>query len=136
MGVYSIHDPKNISVVGTPKNIGQVKYVGTLLQQLYAENKLQNTALVLGNEDLLIPILNSIPSAIEDINITMGLPLKQIPFSAFIESMVSASKRSYHSITTIRCDRCIITSVCTALISNSKSRCCSIDYYDRLNIKI
>ena len=76
---------KNISVVGTPKNIGQVKYVGALLQQLQAENKLHNTALVLGNEDLLIPILNSIPSTIEDINITMGLPLKQIPFAAFID---------------------------------------------------
>jgi len=76
--------PKNISVVGTPKNIGQVKYIGALLQRLFTENKLQNTALVLGNEDLLIPILNSIPSCIEDINITMGLPLKQIPFSAFI----------------------------------------------------
>ncbi|MDG1384830.1 MAG: PD-(D/E)XK nuclease family protein [Flavobacteriaceae bacterium] len=84
--------PKNISVVGTPKNIGQVKYVGTLLQQLYAENKLQNTALVLGNEELLIPILNSIPSAIEDINITMGLPLKQIPFSAFIEQWFQLQK--------------------------------------------
>ncbi|MDA9057178.1 PD-(D/E)XK nuclease family protein [Flavobacteriaceae bacterium] len=84
--------PKNISVVGTPKNIGQVKYVGALLQQLYAENKLQNTALVLGNEDLLIPILNSIPSCIEDINITMGLPLKQIPFSAFIDQWFQLHK--------------------------------------------
>ena len=84
--------PKNISVVGTPKNIGQVKYVGALLQQLWTENKLQNTALVLGNEDLLIPILNSIPSCIEDINITMGLPLKQIPFSAFIDQWFQLHK--------------------------------------------
>ena len=84
--------PKNISVIGTPKNIGQVKYVGALLQQLYTENKLQNTALVLGNEALLIPILNSIPSSIEDINITMGLPLKQIPFSAFIDQWFQLHK--------------------------------------------
>ena len=84
--------PKNISVVGTPKNIGQVKYVGTLLQQLYAKNKLQNTALVLGNEALLIPILNSIPREIEDINITMGLPLKQIPFASFIEQWFQLQK--------------------------------------------
>ena len=84
--------PKNISVIGTPKNIGQVKYVGALLQQLYTENKLQNTALVLGNEELLIPILNSIPSSIEHINITMGLPLKQIPFSAFIDQWFQLHK--------------------------------------------
>ncbi|MDC0118105.1 PD-(D/E)XK nuclease family protein, partial [bacterium] len=86
--------PKHISIVGTPKNIGQVKYVGALLQQLQAENKLQNTALVLGNEDLLIPILNSIPSTIEDINITMGLPLKQIPFAAFIDQWFQLQKEA------------------------------------------
>jgi len=84
--------PKNISVVGTPKNIGQVKYVGALLQKLYNENQLQNTALVLGNEDLLIPILNSLPRCIENINITMGLPLKQIPFSAFIDQWLELHK--------------------------------------------
>ena len=70
--------------------------MGALLQQLYTENKLQNTALVLGNEDLLIPILNSIPSCIEDINITMGLPLKQIPFSAFIDQWFQLHKEPYH----------------------------------------
>ena len=86
--------PKTISIVGTPKNTGQVKYVGALLQQLYAENKLQNTALVLGNEELLIPILNSIPSFVEDVNITMGLPLKQIPFSAFIDQWFQLHKES------------------------------------------
>ncbi|MDA9125306.1 PD-(D/E)XK nuclease family protein [Flavobacteriaceae bacterium] len=84
--------PKNMSVVGAPKNIGQVKYVGALLQKLYNENKLQNTALVLGNEDLLIPMLNSLPSCIENINITMGLPLKQIPFSAFIDQWFQLQK--------------------------------------------
>ena len=51
------------------------------LELVQALRELQDPALILGNEDLLIPILNSIPSAIEDINITMGLPLKQIPFS-------------------------------------------------------
>ncbi|MDA9026911.1 PD-(D/E)XK nuclease family protein [Flavobacteriaceae bacterium] len=86
--------PKNISIVGTPKNIGQVKYVGTLLKQLHAENKLHNTALILGNEDLLIPMLNSIPSTIEEINITMGLPLKQIPFSGFINQWFQLQKET------------------------------------------
>ena len=86
--------PKNISIVGTPKNIGQVKYVGALLQRLHAENKLHNTALILGNEDLLIPILNSIPSCIDEINVTMGLPLKQIPFSAFINQWFQLQKET------------------------------------------
>ena len=92
-------NPKNISVVGTPKNIGQVKYVGSLLKELHSKDKLQNTALILGNEDLLIPVLNSIPSTIEGINITMGLPLKQTPFSAFINQWFQLQRETssrYH----------------------------------------
>ena len=71
-----------------------MKYVGALLQRLHTQNKLHNTALVLGNEDLLIPILNSIPSTIQDINITMGLPLKQIPFAAFIDQWFQLQKEA------------------------------------------
>jgi hypothetical protein len=92
-------NPKNISVVGTPKNIGQVKYVGSLLKKLHSKDKLQNTALILGNEDLLIPVLNSIPSNIKEINITMGLPLKQTPFSAFINQWFQLQRETssrYH----------------------------------------
>ena len=92
-------NPKNISVVGTPKNIGQVKYVGSLLNKLHSKDKLQNTALILGNEDLLIPVLNSIPSTIEGINITMGLPLKQTPFSGFVNQWFQLQRESssrYH----------------------------------------
>lgn len=76
---------KKINIIGTPKNISQVKYVGELLDDLYEINGLENTALVLADESLLLPILNSIPKKIENINITMGLPLRQIPFASFIE---------------------------------------------------
>ena len=44
-----------------PKNIGQAKYIGTLLKNIKAETKtLDNTAVVLGDENLLIPVLNSL----------------------------------------------------------------------------
>ena len=48
-------EQKNITITGTPKNISQVKYVGELLDNLYEQNKLENTALVLGDESLLLP---------------------------------------------------------------------------------
>ena len=93
-----------------------------MLQQLYMENKLQNTALVLGNEDLLIPILNSIPSCIEDINITMGLPLKADTFFCFYRPMVPTSQRVVSIVLLSRRDRCVVTSICAPLVSNSKSK--------------
>ncbi|MGB0186097.1 MAG: PD-(D/E)XK nuclease family protein [Flavobacteriaceae bacterium] len=90
-------DEKNINVIGAPKNISQVKYIGELLDDLHHNNALENTALVLGDESLLLPILNTIPKAVEHINITMGLPLRQIPFASFIEQWFQLQMASSHS---------------------------------------
>ncbi|WP_273568457.1 PD-(D/E)XK nuclease family protein [Maribacter halichondriae] len=70
---------KDIQIVGVPKNISQAKYVGHLLKNLCdTDNEvLSNAALVLGDENLLNPILNSIPEEIETVNITMGYPLQK-----------------------------------------------------------
>ena len=78
-------EEKNITITGTPKNISQAKYVGELLDNLYEQNKLENTALVLGDESLLLPVLHSIPKKVQSVNITMGLPLRQIPLASFFE---------------------------------------------------
>ncbi len=92
---------KKISVYGIPKNIGQAKYIGSLLNTLKANNtSLNNTAVVLGDENLLIPVLNSLPSNIDALNITMGLPLKSIPLASLFEHLFhihkSATKLFYH----------------------------------------
>ncbi len=75
---------KEIEIIGTPKNIGQAKYVGEILANL-SPQELNSTALVLGDETLLLPMLNSMPKNISALNITMGYPLKFSPFSALFE---------------------------------------------------
>jgi ATP-dependent helicase/nuclease subunit B len=77
---------KEIEIIGVPKNIGQAKYVGELLHALPADN-LDTTALVLGDESLLLPVLNSMPQNIPALNITMGYPLKYSNFSFLFEKM-------------------------------------------------
>ncbi len=75
---------KNIQVIGVPKNTSQAKYVGSLLKKLRLEKvSLQNTSVVLSDETLLNPLLNSIPSEIDKVNITMGYPLNKSPFHNF-----------------------------------------------------
>ena len=85
---------KNISVIGVPKNVGQAKYIGELLIELKNKslNNLNNTALVLGNENLLFPMLTSIPEEIKSVNITMGLPLKTIPLSSLFDQLIVMHK--------------------------------------------
>jgi len=78
-------EEKNIEIIGVPKNIGQAKYVGKILGKL--QGSIKNTAIVLGNENLLAPILNSIPSEINKANITSGFPLDLSPFASFFETL-------------------------------------------------
>lgn len=79
---------KNISIIGIPKNVGQAKYIGELLlKQKNENNNLNNTAVVLGDENLLIPLLNSIPKNIESLNITMGLPLRITPLASLFDKL-------------------------------------------------
>lgn len=88
---------KNISIYGVPKNIGQAKYIGTLLKNIKKDkNTLQNTAVVLGDENLLIPVLNSIPSSVDALNITMGFPLKSIPLASLFENLFQLHKNTQH----------------------------------------
>jgi ATP-dependent helicase/nuclease subunit B len=90
---------KNISVYGIPKNIGQAKYIGTLLEKIKEEKKtLDNTAVVLGDENLLIPVLNSLPKNIDALNITMGFPLKSIPLASLFEQLFNLHKKTSKSL--------------------------------------
>ena len=72
---------KNISIIGIPKNVSQIKYASEIIKNSIKEE--DNIAFVLANENLLTTTINSLPSNIESINITMGLPLKNIVYADF-----------------------------------------------------
>ncbi len=89
---------KNISVIGIPKNIGQAKYIGSLLKDLQQENpQLNSTAVVLGDESLLIPVLNSLPTSIQALNVTMGFPLKSIPLASLFDALFQLHRTNSES---------------------------------------
>ncbi|WP_452227273.1 PD-(D/E)XK nuclease family protein [Lacinutrix cladophorae] len=85
---------KKIEVFGVPKNIGQAKYIGTLLKKIKKNNaSLQQTAVVLADENLLTPTLNALPSSIDALNITMGFPLQSIPLASLFEQIFQIHKK-------------------------------------------
>ncbi len=70
-----------ITLVKCPESLMQTKYAGTKLRQLVRKrhlrkhgNSAQDTAVVLANEQLLLPVLNSLPRQVLKANVTMGLP--------------------------------------------------------------
>lgn len=85
----SMELPK-IEAIGIPSAIGQAKYVHTIIESLLAEkqitpDKAMSTALVLPDENLLLPTLYSIPEDIDKINITMGYNLNNSSISGLME---------------------------------------------------
>lgn len=89
---------KNIQIIGIPKAVGQAKYVGRLVHDISKSNtNIANTAIVLGNENLLPSILNTIPETIKSVNITCGLPLYQTPVASFFNTwfhLIESSKEN------------------------------------------
>ncbi|MFC1733508.1 PD-(D/E)XK nuclease family protein, partial [candidate division KSB1 bacterium] len=86
---------KKIQVTGVSQNIGQVKLTGQILQNLASKNQDDhNTAIVLADENLLLPLLNSLPENIKEYNVTMGLPLKNTPVYGLFEAIILLHENS------------------------------------------
>ena len=93
--------PKDIHILGTPKTIGQAKLVGTIVNSLSENDSLNKVAIVLGEENLLIPVLHSLPDTISSLNITMGYSGKNNPVQVVVSKLFkmhqNAFKRSQSS---------------------------------------
>ncbi|OAB31341.1 PD-(D/E)XK nuclease superfamily protein [Flavobacterium fryxellicola] len=88
--VDDFSESKNIQVIGTPKTIGQAKIAGSLIEHVIQENpegKLDKVAVVLGDENLLVPLLYSLPSSVGALNITMGYSSKNNPAQILIAKL-------------------------------------------------
>ena len=76
-----------INVLNIASSIGQAKQIPMILEKL--DVKETNTAIVLPDENLLVPVLKTIPPEIEDINVTMGYPLANSSFYILIKEVLS-----------------------------------------------
>jgi len=82
---------KNIEVIGVAQQIGQAKVVGEILTGLLSGSNAaaSETAVVLVDENLLMPILNSFPEICSELNVTMGYPLRYSPLASLIEALIN-----------------------------------------------
>lgn len=90
---------QKIKLIGIPSMVGQTKYLPNILKTevLAKENKEKaalNTAIVLPEEKLLLPVLNSIPNEISKINVTMGYSLSNSNCASFMDSYAQLHLRS------------------------------------------
>lgn len=103
--VDEFSNEKNIQIIGTPKTIGQAKISGSIIENIIINNPtntLDKVAIVLGEENLLIPLLYSLPNSVGALNITMGYSSKNNPAQILIAKLfkmhtnaLSRSNNSY-----------------------------------------
>jgi ATP-dependent helicase/nuclease subunit B len=94
-GNYFVDIPKTFEIIGLPQNVAQVKLCGQLLTDLIREgSNPQKTAVILNDESLLIPLLNSLPPEIKDFNVTMGFPLTSTPLYGLINHLFELNENA------------------------------------------
>ncbi len=82
---------KKFYFVETQKNIAQAKYAGQILGSMSRE-ELNETAVILCDENLLTPLLYSLPANLEKVNVTMGSSIENSPITVFILSLLRIQK--------------------------------------------
>ncbi|SFF85422.1 PD-(D/E)XK nuclease family protein [Pontibacter chinhatensis] len=78
-------DEKEINVIGVANASMQGKLAGQLLQEIREQNPHAQTAIVLPDETLLLPVLHSIPEDVPTYNVTMGLSFRGTPLFNLID---------------------------------------------------
>ena len=88
-----------IELIGIPSRIGQAKQVHAILKEIVSggtgldPEEAMQIAIVLPDEQLLIPVLHSIPNEITHINVTLGYSLSGTPIASLMESIPDLQKK-------------------------------------------
>lgn len=83
-------------IIESSSDIAQVKLIPGLINEipeLTSENA-HDTAVVLADENLLLPVLTSLPANIKDINITMGYPMKHTSAYSLVRQLLDLQRNS------------------------------------------
>jgi len=85
---------RKITMVSVPGNITQAQAINLpqVLESFSISNRFDNTAFVLADENLLIPVISTVGNSFRDINITMGYPFVNTPVYGFISQIISLQK--------------------------------------------
>ncbi|MCM1077279.1 MAG: PD-(D/E)XK nuclease family protein [Bacteroides sp.] len=93
----------DIHITGVPTAFGQTKAAGKQLEDWIADGTIArpdnaiDTAVVLPDESLFIPMIHAVPTEITALNVTMGFPLKSTSISSLMSAIVAMHLRSSRS---------------------------------------
>lgn len=85
---------KSFCAISTVSNAIQCKYVSSILHEISPSLQFDHrTAIVLTDENLLLPLLHALPAELHDkVNVTMGYPLRQTTAYSFLERLMELQR--------------------------------------------
>lgn len=86
--------PKRMTFIASTTENAQARYLPEWVRG-HLQEKESESAIVLCNESLLLPVLHSLPDEVNNVNVTMGFPLLQTPVYSFISSLIDLQTLGY-----------------------------------------
>ena len=85
---------RKITLVSVPGNLTQAQAINLpqVLKSFPLSRRFDNTAFVLADENLLVPVISSVGNNFQEINITMGYPFVNTPVYGFISQLISLQR--------------------------------------------
>ena len=121
-----MNQQKTINIYETSKKVSQIKTISNILSQINKIDEDKRTAIILPQNEMLRPLLNSIPHNISDINVSMSIPLIDFELPELTLSFLnlyvnSKSNRFYHKdiINVLSNNLFVIFGVSAAIMSTS-----------------
>ncbi len=104
------HPSAKIDIIGLPSRVAQAKVIGRILPQFFPDEEgsvisplsLRNTAIILPEEPMLIPLLSSMSPRIGSVNITLGYKLNATAVARLVSEIIGMQMRAYKSKSTGR----------------------------------
>ncbi|MFA6334400.1 MAG: PD-(D/E)XK nuclease family protein [Bacteroidales bacterium] len=90
---FSAGQSREIEVIGIPSAVGEARMISKIVKEVGGGLE---TAVVLPDESLLMPVLYSIPEEVESVNVTMGYPLRYGSIVSLMQSIMELQKGPFY----------------------------------------
>lgn len=88
-----IEDRKaSIKTYATPLKTNQANLVGSILEKIPSGEAWEETVVILPDEQMLFPVLHTLPEQVNKVNVTMGYPVKNAPVYSFLEAVLEMQR--------------------------------------------
>lgn len=93
-GNHTTAEEQKITTISVPSAVAQAKIIDTCLELSNSSTigSPLKTALILADESLLLPVVNSLPQQVEEVNISMGYPIIDTPAYSLISALTDLHK--------------------------------------------